>query len=270
MCRPPVATDPADVTRRRREGGGLAPSVLSTTGGSGAVGPDAQTHPAPPGVPVILQIEALRKSWPGQTVLDGIGFSVSQGEFLAVVGRSGSGKSTLLHLLAGIDRPDSGRILFDGVDIAGLDEAARCALRRARIGLVFQSGNLVPTLGVLDNLRLPLELNGVPAAESRRRALALLDALGLAALAGRDVAALSGGEQQRVAIGRALVHEPSLVLADEPTAALDADNAQSVLDLLQRACRERGASLVMATHAQEVMGRADRLLRLERGQLIAA
>ena len=216
-----------------------------------------------------LVVESLCKAWGAQAILDRIGFQVAAGEFLAIVGRSGSGKSTLLHLLAGIDRPDSGRILLDGEDIAGLDETARCALRRARIGLVFQSGNLIPTLGVLDNLRLPLELNGVTAAQSRQRALAMLDALGLSALAARDVAALSGGEQQRVAIGRALVHEPAIVLADEPTAALDADNAQAVLDLLQRACKERGASLVMATHAQEVMGRADRLLRLERGQLLA-
>jgi putative ABC transport system ATP-binding protein len=217
-----------------------------------------------------LEVAALHKAWAGQPVLADVSFAVEAGEFVAVVGRSGSGKSTLLHLLAGIDRADSGRILLDGRDIAALDETARCALRRARIGLVFQSGNLIPTLGALDNLRLPLELNGVAAGPSRQRALAMLDALGLAALAARDVAALSGGEQQRVAIGRALVHEPAIVLADEPTAALDADNAQAVLDLLQRACRERGASLVMATHAQEVMGRADRLLRLERGQLIAA
>lgn len=217
-----------------------------------------------------LEVSALHKAWSGQPVLTDISFAVEAGEFVAVVGRSGSGKSTLLHLLAGIDRPDSGRVLLDGQDIAALDEATRCAMRRARIGLVFQSGNLIPTLGVLDNLRLPLELNGVTAAQSRQRALAMLDALGLLALAGREVAALSGGEQQRVAIGRALVHEPAIVLADEPTAALDADNAQAVLDLLQRACKERGASLVMATHAQEVMGRADRLLRLERGQLIAA
>ncbi|MCK7593730.1 ABC transporter ATP-binding protein [Pseudomarimonas salicorniae] len=217
-----------------------------------------------------LEVESLHKGWGGQAVLVDLSFGVGPGEFVAVVGRSGSGKSTLLHLLAGIDRPDAGRIILDGVDIATLDENARCALRRKHIGLVFQSGNLVPTLGVLDNLRLPLELNGVAAAESRRRAQAMLDALGLAALSAREVSALSGGEQQRVAIGRALVHEPALVLADEPTAALDADNAQGVLDLLQRACRERGASLVMATHAQEVMGRADRLLRLERGQLVDA
>ncbi len=217
-----------------------------------------------------LNIERLSKSWAGQPVLAELSFAVAGAEFLAVVGRSGSGKSTLLHLLAGIDRPDSGRVLFEGVDVAALDEPARCALRRQRIGLVFQSGNLIPTLGVLDNLRLPLELLGVSAAESRQRAMDMLAALGLEALAGRDVSALSGGEQQRVAVGRALVHQPALVLADEPTAALDSDNAQGVLDLLQRACREQGAMLVMATHAQEVMGRADRLLRLERGHLVAA
>ena len=189
----------------------------------------------------LLRVIDLDKTWNGQPVLAGIRFAVAAGEFVAVVGRSGSGKSTLLHLIAGIDRPDRGQILLDGRDVAALD--------------------------VLDNLRLPLELRGVSAASARGEAQAMLAALDLAALSARDVATLSGGEQQRVAVARALVHRPVLVLADEPTASLDADNAAVVLDLLQAACRERGAALLMATHAQEVMGRAQRLLRIVGGRL---
>jgi putative ABC transport system ATP-binding protein len=215
----------------------------------------------------LLRVIDLDKTWNGQPVLAGIAFSVAAGAFVAVVGRSGSGKSTLLHLIAGIDRPDRGQILLDGRDVAALDEARRAQLRREAIGLVFQQGNLVPTLNVLDNLRLPLELRGVSAASARGEAQAMLAALGLSTFATRDVATLSGGEQQRVAVARALVHRPTLVLADEPTASLDADNAAVVLDLLQSACRERGAALLMATHAQEVMGRAQRLLRIVGGQL---
>jgi putative ABC transport system ATP-binding protein len=215
----------------------------------------------------LLRVSDLYKTWGGQPVLAGIGVVVAAGEFVAVVGRSGSGKSTLLQLIAGIDRPDRGHILLGGRDIVPLDEAQRARLRREAIGLVFQQGNLVPTLNVLDNLRLPLELRGVSAAAARSEAQAMLASLGLAALATRDVATLSGGEQQRVAVARALVHRPVLVLADEPTASLDADNAALVLDLLQAACHERGAALLMATHAQEVMGRAQRLLRIVGGRL---
>lgn len=215
----------------------------------------------------LLRVSDLDKTWNGQPVLAGITFAVAAGEFVAVVGRSGSGKSTLLHLIAGIDRPDRGQILLDGRDVAALDENQRARLRREAIGLVFQQGNLVPTLNVLDNLRLPLELRGVSAASARGEAQALLAALDLSPFAARDVATLSGGEQQRVAVARALVHRPALVLADEPTASLDAENAAVVLDLLQAACRERGAALVMATHAQEVMGRAQRLLRIVGGRL---
>jgi len=217
-----------------------------------------------------VKVEGLYKSWGSVRVLNGVAFAAAPGEFVAFVGRSGSGKSTLLHLLAGIEAADRGRILLDGIDVVQLDEAGGTRLRRERIGLVFQQGNLIPTLDVLDNVRLPMELLGADAAGSRRDAMALLERLGLAALARRQVDQLSGGEQQRVAVARALAHRPSLVLADEPTASLDADSAEQVIALLGASCREQGATLLMATHAREVMGLADRLLRLERGQVVAA
>jgi putative ABC transport system ATP-binding protein len=216
-----------------------------------------------------IAIEGLVKRWGDTPVLDGADLQVQAGEFVALVGRSGAGKSTLLHLIAGIDLPDAGCIRLDHVDVGALDEDARTRLRRERLGLVFQAYNLVPSLCARDNVRLPMELAGQQPRASRPAADALLQRLGLGALAARFPEQLSGGEQQRVAVARALAHGPGLVLADEPTGSLDIANAAVVLDLLIDACRQRGTTLLMASHSQEVMGRADRLVRLDRGRIVA-
>jgi putative ABC transport system ATP-binding protein len=202
-------------------------------------------------------------------VLRPLDVDIHPGELVVLLGRSGSGKSTLLNLLAGIDRPSAGDLTVAGVDLVRADETARTLLRRRAIGFVFQFFNLVPTLTVEENLLLPLELLGRRSGGERARARELLAAVGLADRAGQMPDRLSGGEQQRVAIARALVHEPPLVLADEPTGNLDLDTGLLVLDLLDRLARQRGATLVMATHSAEVVGLADRVLRIVDGQLAA-
>lgn len=217
-----------------------------------------------------LTVRQLQRRFGDTPVLDGLDLDLAAGECVALVGRSGAGKSTLLHLVAGIDRADGGEIRFDDTRLDALDEAARTRFRRRHLGLVFQSWNLVPSLSALDNLRLPLELVGSGGTEAKRRAQALLDQLGLGGLAQRFPDELSGGQQQRVAVARALVHGPSVLLADEPTGSLDADSAAAVMRLLIGACREAGASLLLVTHAGEVMGQADRLLRMQDGRLVPA
>ena len=191
------------------------------------------------------------------------------GEVVALLGASGSGKSTLLNLAAGIDLPDAGEVCFDGRDLARLSETARTRLRRRQVGIVFQFFNLVPTLTVAENARLPLELNGLADAAGLARVASLLDAVGLADASRRWPGELSGGEQQRVALVRALVHRPKLLLADEPTGALDAENGVRVLDLLLRLAREHAATVLIVTHAAEVAAAADRRLRLADGRLHA-
>ena len=217
-----------------------------------------------------LTVRQLQRRFGGTPVLDGLDLDLAPGECVALVGRSGAGKSTLLHLVAGIDCADGGEIRFDDTRLDALNEAARTRFRRRHLGLVFQSWNLVPSLSALDNLCLPLELVGIGGSEAKRRAQALLDQLGLGELAKRFPDELSGGQQQRVAVARALVHGPSVLLADEPTGSLDAESAAAVMRLLIGACREAGASLLLVTHAAEVMGQADRLLRMQDGRLVPA
>jgi putative ABC transport system ATP-binding protein len=193
--------------------------------------------------------------------------TIERGEFVVVIGRSGSGKSTLLRLVGGLELPNVGMVRIGGEDIGALSERARAVLRRTTLGFVFQFFNLIPTLTVAENVELPLALNDVARSRAQRRSLELLDELGLASCADRFPEELSGGEQQRVAIARAVVHEPRLVLADEPTGNLDLETADQVLELLQRTCRERGATLIMATHSAEVAGRAERVLTIRAGQI---
>jgi len=203
-------------------------------------------------------------------VLAGIDLAVAPGDSVAVAGRSGSGKSTLLNLAGTLDAPSAGEVLVAGASLDGLDETARALLRRARIGFVFQFFNLIPTLTVGENLRLPLELNGVGRVEARRRGARWLKAVGLTQVAGRFPENLSGGEQQRVAVARALVHVPALVLADEPTGNLDADTAAEVLALLVASCRDSGSTLLIATHSGEAAAACDRVLFLDHGQLLTS
>nr|MCU0951841.1 ABC transporter ATP-binding protein [Burkholderiaceae bacterium] len=189
------------------------------------------------------------------------------GEYVAVVGESGAGKSTLLNLVAGLDVPDAGRIAIDGTDIAALDEDARTRLRRARVGFVFQAFHILPHLTVAQNVELPLVLLGVAATERKARAQALLAEVGLGARGDSPPRELSGGELQRVAVARALVHRPALVLADEPTGNLDPDTADTVLTLLARTIKSIGACGILVTHSTHAASTADRVLQLSHGAL---
>jgi putative ABC transport system ATP-binding protein len=200
-------------------------------------------------------------------VLDRLQLRLACGEYLAIMGESGSGKSTLLNLIAGLDRPDSGRVLFEGVDLARLTDDAVTRWRRASVGFVFQAFHVLPYLTVLQNVALPLELLGVREPQRSQRALEMLASCGIGALAARDARELSGGELQRVAIARALVHRPRLVLADEPTGNLDARAAQQILLLLRQQLRANGASAVLITHSISAALTADRQLQLVAGQL---
>jgi len=199
-------------------------------------------------------------------VLEGVDLDIAAGEIVVVLGRSGSGKSTLLNLLGAMDRPSAGELRIGGQRIDRLDEAGRTLFRRRHLGFVFQAFNLIPTLSVADNLRLPLALNGLD--EDLDAIRAELDRLGLAHKAERFPDQLSGGEQQRVAVARALIHRPALVIADEPTGNLDLDTGRQVLDLLDAMTRAAGRTLVMATHSREVVGIADRVLSIEDGRLV--
>jgi putative ABC transport system ATP-binding protein len=200
-------------------------------------------------------------------VLVDLDIEVAAGQFVVVLGRSGSGKSTLLHLLGAMDRPTGGSLRVGDTELAKLGEEARARFRRSRIGFVFQAYNLLPTLSVRENLQLPLRLNGIP---DQGRSEGLLDELGLAGKADRRPDQLSGGEQQRVAVARALIHDPLLVLADEPTGNLDEESARDVLALFARLVRERHGTLIMATHSAETRAYADRVLKLDHGHLVDA
>ena len=189
---------------------------------------------------------------------------VAAGERLALVGRSGCGKSTLLNLISGMDRPDAGSIHVDGTEVSALDEQASTLFRRRHVGFVFQFFNLIPTLTVIENLLLPLELNGLDPRRGRQDAVALLEAVGLADREDSFPDRLSGGEQQRIAIARALIHRPRLLLADEPTGTLDAASGDQVLSLLEAVSRERQLTTVLVTHSSEVAARMDRILDLSR------
>jgi putative ABC transport system ATP-binding protein len=204
-----------------------------------------------------------------RSVLHRIGGEIHAGEFVALLGQSGSGKSTLLNLVAGIDTALEGSILVAGEDLARLGETERTLFRRRHIGFVYQFFNLIPTLTVLENVALPAELNGCRGGEAIRKSEALLEEVGLAGRGDSFPDTLSGGEQQRVALARALVHDPDLILGDEPTGNLDSTTGRHVLDLLDRAVRQRGKTLLIATHSAELAERADRVWRLRDGRLEA-
>lgn len=224
-----------------------------------------------PNGPPLVDIRDLSKTYqpgcPDCAVLHAIDLTIDEGEFVVLLGVSGSGKSTLLNLISGIDEPSGGVILLEGQDVTRLDERARTLHRRDQIGIVFQFFNLIPTLTVLENVTLPLELRGENRRQSDQRGRTLLARVGLADRASDFPDRLSGGEQQRVAIARALVHEPRLVLADEPTGNLDAETGQSVLALLLELTRQAGRTLLMATHDSSIIPQADRVLRIQSGRL---
>jgi len=204
-----------------------------------------------------------------QVVFERLTFSVGKGETVALLGASGSGKTTLLNLISGIDSPDSGRVLLQGVDVHALAEPGRTLLRREHIGFVFQFFNLIQTLTVAENIALPLELLGDNQHTAQQRAASLMESVGLGGLQQRFPETLSGGEQQRAAIARALVHRPALLLADEPTGNLDEDSAGRIIELLTRLARQQGTTMLLVTHSTAVAQAADRVLRLHHGQIAA-
>lgn len=201
-------------------------------------------------------------------VLDNASARFGRGEFVVLLGKSGSGKSTLLNLVGGIDTPSGGTITVDGRDVTNLDERARTLFRRRNIGFIFQFYNLLPTLTVIENILLPLELNNRADATGKQHATDLLERVGLGDRAATYPDKLSGGEQQRVAIARALVHDPLLILADEPTGNLDVDTGQQVLELLDSLTRQAGKNLLMVTHSTDVVGIADRVFSIKDSRLI--
>jgi putative ABC transport system ATP-binding protein len=212
-----------------------------------------------------IELQGVAKSYGRQAVLENASLTIAKGSALAVVGRSGSGKSTLLRLMGGLESADAGTIRIDGTELTALAESERALWRRSDLGFVFQSFNLIPTLTATENVELPLALNGVSPDATRRRAHDLLAELGIEHGADRFPEDLSGGEQQRVAIARAVVHEPKLVLADEPTGNLDAETAHHVLALLRRTCRDRSATLIVATHSNEVAAQTERVVSILNG-----
>ncbi|MFC0401269.1 ABC transporter ATP-binding protein [Paraburkholderia rhizosphaerae] len=218
----------------------------------------------------MLTLSDVTKRYPGnppRTVLNRVSLELREGECVAIMGESGTGKSTLLNLAAGLDMPDNGRIEFDGHDLATLDDDRRTLLRRARMGFVFQAFHVLPNLSAAQNVALPLRLNGVSAADVTARVASVLASVGLADRADTLPRELSGGELQRIAIARALVHRPGLVLADEPTGNLDHDTATRILQLLRDMTRQSRAAVLLVTHSTAAAASADRVLRLTRDGL---
>jgi putative ABC transport system ATP-binding protein len=212
----------------------------------------------------MLELRNITKSYAnGKCVLDALSYTLAEGEFVAIMGDSGVGKSTLLNLIAGLDTPDSGDILVDGLAMSALDDDAATRLRREKFGFIFQAFHVLPHLSLLQNVALPLLLNHAPT----QRAQQMLAAVGLDGREHDFPRQLSGGELQRVAIARALVHKPKLLLADEPTGNLDPDTAHEVLTLLRNEIRANGASAIMVTHSLAAAAVADRVLILTKSGL---
>ncbi|MBE2319051.1 ABC transporter ATP-binding protein [Solirubrobacter sp. CPCC 204708] len=207
---------------------------------------------------MILTARALKKTYGITPALAGADFEIAPGEVVAVMGPSGSGKSTLLHCIAGIIAPDEGTVEFDGRDLGSMSDVERSALRRSEFGFVFQFGQLVPELSCRENVALPLRLDGVARRVAEQRADALLEALEVGGVAKQRPGTVSGGEGQRVAVARALVTDPRVLFADEPTGALDSLNGERVMELLTAAARERNTAVVLVTHETRVAAYSDR------------
>ena len=220
------------------------------------------------GLAASIDVEDVRRSFGSRVVLDGVTLHVPAGRFVALMGPSGSGKSTLLHLIAGLARPDGGRVRVDGLVVHDLSETAAATLRRDRIGFVFQAFNLVPVLSARENVALPLRIAGASAAAARERADELLAQLDLAAVRDDRPATLSGGEQQRVAIARAMAAAPGAVLADEPTGSLDAKTGAAVLLALRHLQQLAGTTVLMVTHDPRAAAAADEVVRFEDGHVV--
>ncbi|HEY7411062.1 MAG TPA: ABC transporter ATP-binding protein [Vicinamibacteria bacterium] len=234
----------------------------------------AQTVPQPTEAPqTMVEVENVRKVYRRDSqelvVLDGVSLRVPAGEFVALMGPSGSGKTTLLNLIAGIDRPTSGRVTVAGTDVTGLSESALARWRSRHVGFIFQFYNLIPVLSAVDNVELPLLLTSLSKKERRERALTALKVVGLADRAAHHPRQLSGGQEQRVAIARAIVGDPSVLVADEPTGDLDARSAHEILDLMATLNRDFHKTIVMVTHDPRAAERAHTQRHLEKGVLTA-
>ena len=219
----------------------------------------------------ILRVENLCKTYgKGKNevkALDNISFSVNKGEFIAIIGPSGSGKSTLLHLLGGVDKPTSGKVFMNDQDVYVQNDEQLAIFRRRQVGLIYQFYNLIPILNVFENMTLPLKLDGQKVNEERVNEL--LELLGLADRKMHLPSQLSGGQQQRVSIGRALINAPALVLADEPTGNLDSKSSQEIIGLLKHSNKKYGQTLIMITHDENIALQADRIIRIEDGQIVS-
>lgn len=217
----------------------------------------------------LLRVEHLCKSYgTGEARIDAlndVSFSINKGEFVAIIGPSGSGKSTLLHILGGVDRPTSGKVYIDGTDVYAMSETALAIFRRRQIGLIYQFYNLIPVLNVVENLTLPLLLDGREV--DKEQLDELVQVLGLHDRLKHLPNQLSGGQQQRVSIGRALIATPAIVLADEPTGNLDSHNSQEILALLKKFHKERHQTLVVITHDERIALQADRIIAIEDGRI---
>lgn len=217
----------------------------------------------------MLELKNVNKSYiEGNTkhaVLSNLNLHVLNGEIIILFGKSGSGKSTLLNIISGIDIPDSGSVSIDGTDITKLSEKERTLVRRNKVGFIFQFFNLIPTLTVNENLLLPLELTSSNNTEERINSI--LSEVGLANRANTYPDKLSGGEQQRIAIARALIHNPDIILADEPTGNLDYETGLQIVDLLDRVVKKKGKTMIMVTHSKDVIGLADKIYSLKEGKL---
>jgi putative ABC transport system ATP-binding protein len=215
--------------------------------------------------PALLRLENLTKRYGADrpALFEALSLELRQGEYLAIMGESGVGKSTLLNLLAGLDKPDGGRVLLEGLDLSAMDDDDATLMRRRSVGFVFQAFHVLPYLTVEQNVALPLELLGVCAPERARRTAEMLDSVGIASSARRFARELSGGEVQRIAIARALVHRPRLLLADEPTGNLDPRSAAQILALLRTQIKANGAAGILITHSRTAADTADRILVLD-------
>ncbi|WP_329402145.1 ABC transporter ATP-binding protein [Streptomyces melanogenes] len=225
-----------------------------------------------PGTGPMVRVEDLRRSYgegaAAVHALRGVSFEVPRGELVALKGRSGSGKTTLLNLVGGLDRPDGGRITVDSTDLADLGEEGLLALRRDRIGFIFQSFGLIPILSAAENVGVPMRLRKADPRERDARVELLLGLVGLGDHAQQRPGELSGGQQQRVAIARALANRPALLIADEPTGQLDAETGLAVMELLRAVVRSEGVTALVATHDTQLLGLADRVLELSDGRII--
>ncbi|MBT8378783.1 MAG: ABC transporter ATP-binding protein [Ignavibacteria bacterium] len=217
----------------------------------------------------MLELKAVSKKYiEGKSehiVLNNLNLSVRKGEIVILFGKSGSGKSTLLNIISGIDTPDSGKVFISGTDITKLDEKERTLIRRNKIGFIFQFFNLIPTLTVKENLLLPLELSEIK--NEDEKIISILTELELLERSNTYPDKLSGGEQQRIAIARALIHDPDIILADEPTGNLDYETSLQIIDLLDRVVKKKGKTMIMVTHSRDVIGLADRIFSLREGRL---